>query len=112
VPDTVLAGIVAAIVPLLAILDKVPILAVPLEKEPELFESCAVYTFPEIKVPVLLNGTETEAPAQKGEPFIGPVVITCARRNPEIKSKNCKKIATRRKVFFINHVSFLVICNQ
>ena len=66
---------VAAIVP-----DEVAV-RVPIvtgeEKLPVAFESWAVYTFPEVKVPDTVYGTEIDAPAQNGEPDIVPVVIVC-----------------------------------
>jgi hypothetical protein len=78
VPATVPAGMVADILPEFAVLDKVP-MVVGVVKEPVALDNCAVYIFPALYVPVLVNGTVTAAPVvgvtQKGEPLIVPVVI-------------------------------------
>ena len=47
------------------------------EKLPLASDSCAVKTFPERKVPVMVKGMETAAPAQNGEPDIVPVEMVC-----------------------------------
>ena len=73
VPLTVAVGIVAEIVP--AKVDvNVPI-AVGVPHVPVELDNCAVKTFPDVNVPTIVNGTETAAPAQKGEPVMVPVVI-------------------------------------
>ena len=75
-PVAVLAGMVAAIVPELALLTNVPMVT-GAEKEPEPSESWAIYVFDE-NVPMLVKGTETEVPlnavTQNGEPLIELVV--------------------------------------
>jgi hypothetical protein len=66
-------GIVAEMVPL-EVDVSVPIF-VGLAKLPLLLLNCAVKTLPELKVPVAVKGTLTDAPAQNGEPTIVPVLI-------------------------------------
>ena len=70
------AGIVIEIFPKLAVLGKVPIFT-GLAKLPAASLNCAVYTFPAVKVPVLLNGNVAVAPAQKG-PTKFPAVMVLA----------------------------------
>jgi hypothetical protein len=76
VPVLVPLGSVAEMVPAVVCVS-VPIL-VGLEKLPDELESCAVNTFPDVKVPLIVKGTDTEAPEQKGEPEIEDVVIAAA----------------------------------
>jgi hypothetical protein len=68
IPD----GKVAAIVPEL-VEDKVPI-EVGEAKDPLALDNSAVNTFPELKVPVAVYGTETALPSHKG-PVTVPVVM-------------------------------------
>ena len=70
-----MTGIIAAIVPEVAVLVNEPILAVPEAKLPEALDNCAVKTFPLVKVPVDVNPTFILAPAQNGEPVIAFVVM-------------------------------------
>ena len=70
------AGIVPEIVPSF-VEDNVPISTAE-AKFPLEFDNWALKSFPDVKVPVIVNGTETVAPAQNGEPLIVPVVIELA----------------------------------
>lgn len=72
-PKTVSIGIIAEIIP--ADVDvNVPIVTAD-AKLPLAFDNWAVKIFPLTKVPVIVKGTETDAPAQNGEPAIVPVII-------------------------------------
>ena len=62
---------------------KVPI-AIGEAKLPLAFDSCAVKTFPVVKVPEVVKGTEIVDPAQNGEPLIVPVEIVRAAINVAI----------------------------
>ena len=77
VPVAVFAGMVADMVPELALLTNVPIF-VGAAKLPAAFDNCAVYVFP-VNVPTLVKGTETDAPVedvtQYGLPAIADVAI-------------------------------------
>ena len=73
VPCTDATGIIAAIIP-----EVVPVkepITVGVLKLPVAFDSSAVKTFPELKVPVTVKGMLTLAPAQNGLPVIVPVDI-------------------------------------
>jgi hypothetical protein len=78
VPVAVVKGIVALMVPALVEVS-VP-MATGLAKLPVASESCAVNMFPAVKVPLMVYGTFTAAPAQKGEPVIVvEVVMDCEK---------------------------------
>ena len=51
------------------------------EKLPLALDKWAVKTFPGVKVPAIVKGTETPAPEQNGEPDIVPVEIVCIPAN-------------------------------
>lgn len=61
-------------VPVFAVLASVPI-DTGEAKLPVASDNCAVYIFPAVNVPVLVNGTLKVLQAQKGLPVIVPVVI-------------------------------------
>ena len=70
-----LEGMVAAMVPELAVLFNIPIAVDENKKLPVLSESSAVYTLPALNTPMEVNGTFTVASGQNGEPVMVPVVI-------------------------------------